>query len=111
MSVRSFIPLGRTQGRPWMARFGMLLLLAAILILASGCVPGQDRYTSDDPAGFFSGIWHGWIAPITLIWGLFGDVRIYEPVNSGWWYDLGFYMAIVGGFGGLTLTRKGRRRS
>jgi len=29
--------------------------------------------------------------------------------NSGWWYDLGFYMAIISGFGGIALSRKARK--
>jgi hypothetical protein len=62
---------------------------------------------ADDRAGFFMGIWHGWIAPISLIVGIFDHtVRVYEATNTGWWYDLGFYMAIISGFGGLSLIRK-----
>ena len=79
------------------------LLLAAAL---AGCFPGDERYTSSEPAGFFTGIWHGWIAPLSLIVGIFKDgVRIYEPDNTGWWYDLGFYIAVIAGFGGIALTR------
>jgi len=83
-----------------------------ILLLISGCTPGSGASTENDPAGFFFGIWHGWIAPITLIWGLFNpEIRIYEPLNSGWWYDFGFYMAVIGGFGGLSLIRKTKKES
>lgn len=88
----------------------LLLALTFILIFAlSGCVPGDGTYTSARPAGFFWGIWHGWVAPISLIIGIFNDsIRIYEPVNTGWWYDFGFYMAIISGFGGLALVRRRR---
>lgn len=87
-----------------------LLLLVLIAFFLSGCVPGHGAYTEEHPAGFFSGIWHGWIAPILLIWRLFFDdtVRIYEPINVGWWYEFGFYIAIVGGFGGFALSRRKR---
>lgn len=90
----------------------VLILMLAILTL-SGCVPGDGSSTEEDPAGFFSAIWHGWIAPVTLIWGLINpDIRVYEAANTGWWYDLGFYMAILGGFGGFSLTRKkGKKKS
>lgn len=82
----------------------LLLLLSATLL--SGCIPGGGTYDHQSPAGFFSGVWHGWIAPLSLILGLFNDsVRIYEPNNTGWLYDLGFYIAIIGGFGGINLTR------
>lgn len=53
------------------------------------------------------GIWHGWMAPLSLIVSLFNDnVRIYDTYNTGWWYDAGFYIAIISGFGGLSLTRR-----
>ena len=91
-------------------RLSLVALAAAALLLLSSCVPGDGRATLADPAGFFSGIWHGWIAPISLIVGLFDrSIRVYEQANSGWWYDFGFYLAIVGGFGGLALSRKARR--
>jgi len=70
-------------------------------------MPGDGSYTRHDPAGFLSGIWHGWIAPISLIRSIFNpEIRIYEPINTGWWYDFGFYIAIISGFGGLSLSRK-----
>ncbi|MFC1561644.1 hypothetical protein ACFL6I_03605 [candidate division KSB1 bacterium] len=82
-------------------------MLLSIPLIASGCVPGDGARTPGDPAGFFSGIWHGWIAPVSLIWGFFNPmIRLYEQYNSGWWYDFGFYIAIIGGFGGISLVRK-----
>lgn len=88
----------------------LLLALALMLIFVlTSCVPGDGTYTADKPAGFFWGIWHGWVAPISLIIGIFNhSIRIYEPVNTGWWYDFGFYMAIISGFGGLALSRRRR---
>lgn len=56
--------------------------------------------------GFFTGIWHGWIAPVSLVLSLFGDYQIYEANNTGFFYNLGFYMAIISGFGGLALFRR-----
>ena len=72
-------------------------------------MPGDGTYGIDDPAGFFWGVWHGWIAPISLIWGFFNSgIRIYEVYNTGWWYDFGFYMAIISGFGGLSFFRRNK---
>jgi len=83
--------------------------LLAVLLLSS-CVPGDGTYTPDHPAGFFWGIWHGWIAPVSLIWGFFNPfIRVYEVSNTGWWYDFGFYIAIISGFGGLSLFRRHRK--
>ena len=53
------------------------------------------------PAGFWAGLWHGLIAPITFIVSLFTpNVRIYETNNRGRLYDFGFIIGISGSFGG-----------
>ncbi|RKU22618.1 hypothetical protein C6500_03715 [Candidatus Poribacteria bacterium] len=90
-----------------------LLLLVAIITIV-GCVPGDGNHTADEPAGFFWGVWHGLIAPISLIWGLFNsEIRLYEPQNTGWAYDLGFYLAVIGGFSSFSSSSssKGRKKS
>ena len=88
-------------------KLSVLLMITSFLFILSGCAPGSGANTPENPAGFFSGIWHGWIAPITLIWGLFNEsIRVYEPINTGWWYDFGFYIAIIGGFGSISFFRK-----
>lgn len=88
----------------------ILILILLVTMLLSACIPGDGSYTSNKPAGFLSGIWHGWIAPISLIIGLFKPgIRVYETVNSGWWYDFGFYIAIISGFGGISLSRKKKK--
>lgn len=77
------------------------------MLILTGCVPGDGTYTVSKPAGFFWGIWHGWIAPISLILSLFKhNIRIYEAANTGWLYDFGFYIAVISGFGSLSLIRK-----
>ncbi len=92
-------------------RWLLLALLALMLLLLSGCAPGDGANTQDDPAGFFTGVWHGWIAPVTLVVSLFNrDIGIYEVHNTGFWYDLGYYMAVISGFGGLALSRKKGKR-
>lgn len=50
-------------------------------VLLGGCVP--HRVASADAVGFFTGIWHGWIAPVSLVLSLFGDYQIYEANNTG----------------------------
>ena len=90
----------------------MALLVILLVFMLSGCVPGDGKATEDKPANFLWGIWHGWIAPISLIIGLFNkSIRIYESINTGWWYDFGFYMAIISGFGGLSLFRRRKYKS
>ena len=84
-----------------------ILIILIVVFYLSGCAPGSGASTPENPAGFFSGVWHGWIAPVSLIWGIFNkSIRVYESTNTGWWYDFGFYVAIIGGFGGISLFRK-----
>ena len=88
--------------------FALMLIILTMLLTA--CAPGDGANSADHPAGFLSGIWHGWIAPITLVISLFNSrINIYEVYNIGFWYDFGFYMAIISGFGGLALSRKRHR--
>ena len=90
----------------------VVLLLVLTVAVLSACAPGDGKATAEEPAGFFWGVWHGWIAPVSLIVGLFNkSIRVYETYNTGWWYDLGYYMAIVSGFGGLSLIRRKKSSS
>ena len=90
-----------------MKNISILLLLVLSILFITSCVPGDGSSTTDDPAGFFFGIWHGWIAPISLIISIFNpEIHLYEAFNSGFWYDFGFYIAILGGFGGFSIFRK-----
>jgi hypothetical protein len=93
------------------AKWLAFLLVVFTVVLLAGCTPGGGHYDATSPAGFLAGIWHGWIAPVCLVIGLFDNTtRIYEPNNTGWFYDLGFYIAIIGGFGGISLTRNRLKR-
>ncbi|MDP4091602.1 MAG: hypothetical protein Q8930_20355 [Bacillota bacterium] len=91
-------------------KFKMVFLIACLFTLAgilTGCIPGDGTYSASRPAGFFWGIWHGWMAPVSLIFSLFNHkIRIYETFNTGWWYDFGFYIAVISQFGGLSMSRK-----
>ena len=92
-----------------------IVLICVVLVLLciafSGCVPGDGTNSTEKLAGFFSGIWHGWVAPISLIISIFNkDIGIYEIHNNGLLYNLGFYMAVISGFGGLAIFRKKKSR-
>lgn len=67
------------------------LRVAVILCIAfAGCAAGDERFTGEDPAGFWIGLWHGLIACVALVIGIFSDsVEVYERSNTGGWYDLG----------------------
>jgi hypothetical protein len=85
----------------------LFILIVLVVVTMTACLPGSGEFHKGNPAGLLFGIWHGWIAPISLIISFFNSsVRIYEVNNTGFWYDFGFYMAVISGFGGLSLTRK-----
>ena len=87
-------------------KIGIIFIILIVTLTATGCIPGDGSINSSDPAGFFWGVWHGWTAPIALIIGIFDkNISIYEQINSGWWYDAGFYCSVISGFGGITFTR------
>jgi hypothetical protein len=87
--------------------FTLAFILLAALLLIPGCLPVNGGRSGDERAGFFTGVWHGWIAPVSVVLGIFDStIRVYEVNNTGWWYDLGFYMAVISGFGGLSLIRR-----
>lgn len=86
------------------------VLISFLALTISSCMPGSVAMNEKSPAGFFMGVWHGWIAPVSLVVGLFNpSIKIYEKENTGWWYDLGFYVAIISGFGGISLSRRRKK--
>lgn len=50
-------------------------------------------------AGFWQGLWHGLIVPITFFMSLFKeDVGVYELHNNGTWYNFGFAIGTIMSF-------------
>ena len=84
----------------------------ALLVLAA-CAAGPNAAldAGPDPAGFWLGLWHGFIVPVTFAVSLFtDDVSVYEVRNSGNWYDLGFVIGVSSVFGGGGGGARARRR-
>lgn len=74
--------------------------LVVVVVALAGCAAGDPRFTVDTPAGFWGGLWHGMISCITLVIGIFSDnVRVYEPHNTGGWYDFGFVLGVASVWG------------
>lgn len=56
----------------------------------------QHQYSDSNPPGFFIGIWHGLLAPYSLIARWFdSDIVMYAVPNAGWFYDLGFLLGVA----------------
>ncbi|HPY96479.1 MAG TPA: hypothetical protein PL063_04650 [Candidatus Cloacimonadota bacterium] len=84
-----------------------IIILLLILLMLCACVPGDGKNNEDNKAGIFSGIWHGLIAPISLILSIFKHrLSIYEVHNNGFWYNLGYYVAVISGWGTIRFSRK-----
>ena len=89
-----------------MKRTALPILCLFLGIILAGCFAELPAQEAEKPAGFFMGIWHGWIAPVALIVKIFKpEITVFARNNTGFWYELGFYMAIISGFGGLGFAR------
>ena len=70
-------------------------LPAIALLFFFNCAPNNEMYLSE-AAGFWAGLWHGFIVVITFIISLFTDtVTIYEINNNGGWYNFGFVLGLM----------------
>lgn len=75
-----------------------LTLTFLVVGLFAGCAAGPNPSvdTPDgegDVVGFWMGLWHGIISPITFLISLFSDsVHFYEVHNNGGWYNFGFVL-------------------
>jgi hypothetical protein len=73
-------------------------LAGVLLLVLSACAAGANSAVdvpseAGDVAGFWLGLWHGIIIPVTFIVSLFSEtVSIYEVHNTGGWYDFGFVL-------------------
>ena len=90
-------------------------VIALLILLLAACSAGANpdvgaTAANGHVAGFWLGLWHGLIAPITFLISLFKDtVNVYEVHNNGNWYDFGFVLGagilFGGGFGGARRKR------
>jgi hypothetical protein len=79
---------------------GVLVMVLALAACAAG---PNDAALVEAPrvAGFWLGLWHGAISPITFVVSLFNSgVNIYEVHNDGSWYNFGFMLGASGALSG-----------
>ncbi|MBK7864694.1 MAG: hypothetical protein IPJ65_40060 [Archangiaceae bacterium] len=97
----------------------VVVALACAALVA--CLPGANAQvnTADAQgviAGFWRGLWHGALVPLTFIVSLFtSSVQVYESHNTGGWYNAGYVLGVMiafggGGGGGAAAGRRWRRR-
>lgn len=81
-----------------MRTFTVLFMVCMVVLLAAGCTAGPNSLekTADGEgklSGFWKGLWHGFISPVTFLVSLFTDkVHLYEVHNNGNWYNFGFVL-------------------
>lgn len=102
----------RRRGGKRAPALGAVAAVAVLLLSACAAGPNPALDTGPDPAGFWLGLWQGFILPVTFVVSLFtDDVSVYEVANSGNWYDFGYVLGVVtvlggGGGGGARAARR-----
>ena len=95
-----------------MKRFGQRAVMLFTLVVLASCAAGPNTQravanSAGHVAGFWLGLWHGIIAPITFFISLFNHANVYEIHNNGNWYNFGFVLGAGILFsGGAAGTRK-----
>lgn len=116
-----------------MKKIFVLVLFGILLVTLAACAPGSkvelDKANSvmqftlpgpnpelDQPtengsvAGLGTGLWHGFISPVTLIISFFNPtIQMYEVHNTGPLYNLGFLLGAILLFA-IVIFTGGRRR-
>lgn len=98
--------------------FVVIGCVAALLLLV-GCTaaaisPGAPGVSGGgESAGFWLGLWQGFIAPLVFLVSLFNhSLGIYEVNNVGSWYNFGYLVGLSAFFsgGGASARRRPQRR-
>ena len=86
------------------------LAIAALALTLAACTAMQAPTAVQPTApGFWLGVWHGFIFPVTFVVSLFTDkIAVYAVPNNGGWYDAGYFIGIVFlGVGARSSRRRG----
>ena len=87
-------------------KLSALILILLLLVFLAACAPGPNHMqgTPGDKnalAGFWLGLWQGFIAPFVFVISLFKNgLNIYEVHNNGAWYNFGYLFGLMCFFGG-----------
>lgn len=98
--------------RPQRTVLRQALVVVVVALLLAACTAGANPEVGmadvdGDVAGFWRGLWQGFIAPFTFVVSLFSDsVNVYDVHNNGNWYDFGFVLGAGILFGGSHASRR-----
>lgn len=79
-----------------LARTALPLVGLLLVFVLAACAPANTEVSqAAGTPGFWQGLWHGLISPVTFVISLFDDqVGIYAVRNNGGWYDAGFMLGV-----------------
>jgi len=106
---------GRNCDETFFPSLTLLLLVLLLLCILAGCAPGPNPSKGtvsehNGVAGFWLGLWQGFVAPLVFVASLFkSNLSIYEVHNNGALYNFGYLFGLACFFGGGG-NRTARRR-
>jgi hypothetical protein len=98
--------MGAVRGGKRVKAVALAVIIVFLLGALAGCAAGSNDLVNTNGAkgsvaGFWLGLWHGIISPVTFVISLFNkSVQMYEVHNNGGWYNLGFLFGVIAIFGG-----------
>ncbi len=99
-----------------MKRLQAVVIIIVLLLLLTACLAGPNPMQKrtdkkGEVAGFWRGLWHGMVAPITFIISIFNPkISLYEVHNNGLWYNFGFVLGAGLFLSGGILGHAGRKK-
>ncbi len=73
-----------------------IAVIASIIILTGCTFAGDSSSLTQGAPDFIMGLWHGIVAPFTLIVRFFLDIKMYANPTGSFGYDIGFLLGLIG---------------
>lgn len=86
---------------PIKAKYALWIAIIALIFTSCAESVPVEILSESEPYGFWNGLWHGIISPISIVVSLFKEnVAMYAINNNGAWYNFGFLFGASLIFGG-----------